>query len=76
MPSLNLKTKKLRYAQADQNLVSGTLALMDMIEEYDEAGGDDAAKARVALNRVAGHIYKSRGEAPPTESKPTPPAAK
>ena len=60
MPSLNLKTKTLRYAKADETVIESCLTLLNAIVEYDAAAKMDGTTARGALMHVKKHIEKQR----------------
>jgi hypothetical protein len=63
MPSLNLKTKQLRYTKADLTALDNAATLLAAVAEHDAAAKQDATTARVAINHIIDHIEKRNGKA-------------
>lgn len=67
MPSLNLKTKKLRYAAADLTAIDAAITLLETICEYDAAAKKDATDAKSSLGIIRSHVNRQRnGTTQPT----------
>lgn len=60
MPSLNLKTKQLRYTKPDENALSAAATLLQQMREYDDPVFQDADKALELIERLHAHVKKLR----------------
>lgn len=60
MPSLNLKTKTIRYSKADQMMVSGCCGLLNTMMEYDPEAKRLAGEVFPKLDGLYQHIERLR----------------
>lgn len=69
MPSFNPKTRKMRYAKSDENLLEGCRLLLEAIQEFD----DEAPSVDVALQDLQKlGVYIGRKRSPPEKSSEKP----
>lgn len=65
MPSLNLRTKKIRYAKSDERAIEAAIVLLRTMIEYDAAVVEDAGDAEDKLCGLLAHVRRTRGATVP-----------
>jgi hypothetical protein len=60
MPTLNLKTKTIRYSKVDEDLLSACAGLADTIIEYDQDAADLAKRAFPLVDGLWQHVQRLR----------------
>jgi hypothetical protein len=68
MPSLNLSTKSLRYAAADETVLDKAVTLLAEIREYDQDAKQDAQTGLVSLRHLQQHVKGRRNGTPVQKS--------
>ena len=60
MPTLNLKTKQLRYAKSDEAVLSAAFTLLEAMRDYDDPVSAAADGALERVQHLLAHIHTVR----------------
>lgn len=70
MPSLDLKTKTLKFHATDETAIRNVLALTELMQQNSHSVNSTAVEATDCLKKLLAHVVKARAPKP----KPAEPA--